>query len=68
MSVDDLYEALITDAEKQPENWNLQGRQTEVWKQYGGSIDSFACRTGIVLIFRVRLHTLRYLGAIGSKY
>ncbi|KAF8603565.1 glycoside hydrolase family 92 protein [Ceratobasidium sp. AG-I] len=35
VSVDDLYAALITDAEKQPENWNLQGRQTEVWKQYG---------------------------------
>ncbi|QRV87315.1 glycoside hydrolase family 92 protein [Ceratobasidium sp. AG-Ba] len=35
VSVEDLYSALITDAEKQPDDWNLQGRQTEVWKQYG---------------------------------
>ncbi|CUA70386.1 putative glycosidase Rv0584 [Rhizoctonia solani] len=35
VSVDDLYSALVTNAEKQPENWNLQGRQTEVWKKYG---------------------------------
>ncbi|CAE7130362.1 unnamed protein product [Rhizoctonia solani] len=35
VSVDDLYSALVTNAEDQPENWNLQGRQTEVWKEYG---------------------------------
>ncbi|KAG8753287.1 hypothetical protein FRC12_011599 [Ceratobasidium sp. 428] len=35
VTVDDLYAALITDAEKQSDNWNLQGRQAEVWKQYG---------------------------------
>ncbi|CEL59327.1 putative glycosidase Rv0584 OS=Mycobacterium tuberculosis GN=Rv0584 PE=3 SV=1 [Rhizoctonia solani AG-1 IB] len=35
VSNDDLYSALVTNAEKQPDNWNLQGRQTEVWKQYG---------------------------------
>ncbi|EUC67499.1 glycoside hydrolase family 92 protein, partial [Rhizoctonia solani AG-3 Rhs1AP] len=35
VSVDDLYSALVTNAEKQSENWNLQGRQTEVWKKYG---------------------------------
>ncbi|CAE6514933.1 unnamed protein product, partial [Rhizoctonia solani] len=35
VSVDDLYSALVTDAEKQADNWNLQGRQTEVWKKYG---------------------------------
>ncbi|KAG8756605.1 hypothetical protein FRC11_005187 [Ceratobasidium sp. 423] len=29
VSVDDLYSALVTNAEKQPDNWNLQGRQTE---------------------------------------
>ncbi|QRW15832.1 glycoside hydrolase family 92 protein [Rhizoctonia solani] len=35
VSNDDLYSALVTNAEKQPDNWNLQGRQTEVWKKYG---------------------------------
>ncbi|KAF8743056.1 Glycoside hydrolase family 92 protein, partial [Rhizoctonia solani] len=35
ISNDDLYSALVTNAEKQPDNWNLQGRQTEVWKKYG---------------------------------
>ncbi|KAH6901837.1 glycosyl hydrolase family 92-domain-containing protein [Coprinopsis sp. MPI-PUGE-AT-0042] len=31
----DLYNALLADAEKQPPNWNVQGRQAEAWKQYG---------------------------------
>ncbi|TFK21045.1 hypothetical protein FA15DRAFT_646146 [Coprinopsis marcescibilis] len=31
----DLYNALLADAEKQPPNWNLQGRQVEVWKDLG---------------------------------
>ncbi|KAG1889430.1 glycoside hydrolase family 92 protein [Suillus subluteus] len=31
---DDLYTALLADAEEQSPNWNLQGRQTTVWKQY----------------------------------
>ncbi|KAF9243817.1 glycoside hydrolase family 92 protein [Melanogaster broomeanus] len=35
VSADDLYAALIADAENQPPNWDLQGRQTSVWKQYG---------------------------------
>lgn len=34
VSADDLYTALLADAEEQPPNWNLQGRQATVWKQY----------------------------------
>ncbi|KAG1749718.1 glycoside hydrolase family 92 protein [Suillus paluster] len=34
VSADDLYTALLADAEDQPPNWNLQGRQATVWKQY----------------------------------
>lgn len=33
VSADDLYTALLADAELQPPNWNLQGRQAEIWKQ-----------------------------------
>ncbi|EAU89835.2 hypothetical protein CC1G_06987 [Coprinopsis cinerea okayama7 len=35
VSAVDLYDALLADAEKQPPNWNLQGRQVEVWKELG---------------------------------
>ncbi|KAG6836178.1 hypothetical protein H0H93_010583, partial [Arthromyces matolae] len=31
---DDLYNALLADAEIQPANWNLQGRQVDAWKQF----------------------------------
>jgi hypothetical protein len=34
VSADDLYTALLADAEEQSPNWSLQGRQTTVWKQY----------------------------------
>jgi hypothetical protein len=34
VSADNLYTALLADAEEQSPNWNLQGRQTNVWKQY----------------------------------
>ncbi|EKM57353.1 glycoside hydrolase family 92 protein [Phanerochaete carnosa HHB-10118-sp] len=30
-----LYEALIADAEVQPPNWDLQGRQVNIWKTLG---------------------------------
>ncbi|KAJ7751505.1 glycoside hydrolase family 92 protein [Mycena maculata] len=33
VSADDLYTALLADAEDQPPNWNLQGRQANVWKE-----------------------------------
>ncbi|KAF9261888.1 hypothetical protein L218DRAFT_463546 [Marasmius fiardii PR-910] len=33
--VEDLYEALLADAEKTPKNWNVQGRQADVWKEKG---------------------------------
>lgn len=35
VSAADLYTALLADAEEQPPNWNLQGRQVNVWKQHG---------------------------------
>lgn len=34
VSADDLYTALLADAEEQSPNWNLQGRQTTAWKQF----------------------------------
>ncbi|KAJ6582482.1 glycoside hydrolase family 92 protein [Mycena vulgaris] len=33
VSAKDLYTALLADAEDQPPNWNLQGRQADVWKE-----------------------------------
>ncbi|KAI0085290.1 family 92 glycosyl hydrolase, partial [Irpex rosettiformis] len=35
VSSDDLYTALLADAELQPPNWDLQGRQADVWKTLG---------------------------------
>ena len=35
VSVDALYAALLADAEDQPPNWDLQGRQANVWKELG---------------------------------
>ncbi|KAF9009539.1 glycoside hydrolase family 92 protein [Cyathus striatus] len=35
VSATDLYNALLADAEIQPPNWNVQGRQADVWKQLG---------------------------------
>ncbi|KAH7883885.1 glycoside hydrolase family 92 protein [Phlebopus sp. FC_14] len=35
VTADDLYAALLEDAETQPPNWDLQGRQAETWKQFG---------------------------------
>lgn len=35
VSSSDLYTALITDAEKTPKNWNIQGRQADVWIEKG---------------------------------
>ena len=32
---DALYDALLADAERQPQNWNLQGRQIDTWKSLG---------------------------------
>jgi hypothetical protein len=37
VSATDLYNALLADAEKQPPNWNLQGRQANAWKKYSES-------------------------------
>jgi len=45
VSATDLYNALLADAELQPPNWNLQGRQANLWKQLGKSIYIFIiCR------------------------
>ncbi|KAK1229538.1 hypothetical protein PQX77_007364 [Marasmius sp. AFHP31] len=35
ISPTDLYEALLADAENTPPNWNVQGRQADVWKEKG---------------------------------
>ncbi|KAI3611728.1 glycoside hydrolase family 92 protein [Moniliophthora roreri] len=35
VSSSDLYTALITDAESTPLNWNVQGRQADVWIEKG---------------------------------
>ncbi|KAF9052316.1 glycoside hydrolase family 92 protein [Hymenopellis radicata] len=35
ISADDLYAALVADAEDTPPNWNIQGRQADAWKEYG---------------------------------
>lgn len=35
VSPTDLYNALLADAEIQSSNWNLQGRQANLWKQLG---------------------------------
>ncbi|KAJ7214338.1 glycosyl hydrolase family 92-domain-containing protein [Mycena pura] len=35
VSANDLYTALLADAEDQPPNWNIQGRQADVWKEKG---------------------------------
>jgi hypothetical protein len=48
VSPDDLYNALLADAEVEPPNWNLQGRQAGVWKQLGGSF-SFSHSTVVQL-------------------
>ncbi len=34
---DALYNALLADAELQPPNWDLQGRQANIWKTLGES-------------------------------
>ncbi|KAK7014456.1 hypothetical protein VNI00_019350 [Paramarasmius palmivorus] len=35
VSTSDLYAALVADAEKAPKNWNVQGRQADVWIEKG---------------------------------
>ncbi|KAI0767764.1 glycoside hydrolase family 92 protein [Fomes fomentarius] len=35
VSSDALYNALLADAEQQPPNWNLHGRQANIWKTLG---------------------------------
>ncbi|KAL5497692.1 hypothetical protein ACEPAH_2623 [Sanghuangporus vaninii] len=35
VSATDLYAALLADAEEQPPNWDLQGRQANAWKLFG---------------------------------
>ncbi|CAA7261861.1 unnamed protein product [Cyclocybe aegerita] len=35
IDLNELYAALVTDAEVNPPEWNIQGRQVNVYKQYG---------------------------------
>ncbi|KAK0440865.1 glycosyl hydrolase family 92-domain-containing protein [Desarmillaria tabescens] len=37
VSDQDLYTALLADAENTPPNWNIQGRQADVWKEFGAN-------------------------------
>ncbi|ELU37727.1 glycoside hydrolase family 92 protein [Rhizoctonia solani AG-1 IA] len=67
VSNDDLYSALVTNAEKQPDNWNLQGRQTEVWKKYGMHCGCDEKQRRIEL-WIYRLCSRRYLGAFWGKH
>ena len=41
----DLYNALLADAEVQPKNWNLQGRQADAWKTLGPVPCPFSTRS-----------------------
>lgn len=34
VSADDMYNALVTDAEKQAPDWDLQGRQANLWNKF----------------------------------
>lgn len=46
VSVSDLYNALVTDSESEPGNWNLQGRQANAWVELGEFISqnlSYPC-------------------------
>lgn len=53
VSPDDLYNALLADAEIQPPNWNLQGRQVEVWKQLGGCFWFSLFQNGVADVSRL---------------
>ncbi|TFK19310.1 glycosyl hydrolase [Coprinopsis marcescibilis] len=35
IDLQELYQAMVTDAEVNPPEWNIQGRQVNVYKQYG---------------------------------
>ncbi|KAH8104929.1 glycoside hydrolase family 92 protein [Phellopilus nigrolimitatus] len=35
VSSEALYAALVKDAEEEPDNWNLMGRQASLWKEFG---------------------------------
>ena len=35
MNPEALYKALLADAEIQPPDWNVQGRQANAWKKFG---------------------------------
>ncbi|KAF5368241.1 hypothetical protein D9757_011215 [Collybiopsis confluens] len=34
VSVSDLYSALVTDSESEPNDWDLQGRQADIWVEF----------------------------------
>jgi hypothetical protein len=54
---DALYSALLTDAENEPSNWDLQGRQADAWIKYSSSCPPLHISR---LIFNVsRLHSIR---------
>jgi hypothetical protein len=59
VSATDLYNALLVDAEVQSPNWNLQGRQADLWKQLGVYFFSFFTTLLLLnfsLILRYRIY------------
>lgn len=57
VSATDLYNALLADAEDQPSNWNLQGRQADVWKEKGTRLRRCPLLRANI---SYRLHPVRY--------
>ncbi|KAG6916146.1 hypothetical protein DXG01_008297 [Tephrocybe rancida] len=45
VDAEDLYNALLADAENESPNWNLQGRQANAWKKFSGANTKQVSRT-----------------------
>ena len=60
MSAEDLYTALLQDAEVESPNWDLAGRQANVWKELGIS------RLHIRLLWLIHFCAPGYLPAGGG--
>lgn len=50
VSLDDLYSALVTDAEVNPPEWNIHGRQVNVYKFVSLHLYTSTCLYTIILI------------------
>jgi hypothetical protein len=61
VSAEDLYTALLANAELQPPNWNLQGRQADIWKQLSKTTLFNSEGSFIIIVPASRLYTTRYV-------